>query len=334
MTRHALQAGCVLLGVLAVGPGIALAQDKYPHINLATTYVHDAKWPAKPADMPWAEMSSIAIDASDNVYLLTRTSAPVQVYDAHGKFLRTWGKGMVTPHQIRLDPSGNLWVADVGTHVVEKFTPEGKLLLTIGTRGKAGRDSAHFNKPTDVAIAPGGDIYVSDGYGNARVVHFDKDGKYLGEWGEAGQGPGQFSIPHSIALDTNGRVYVADRNNVRIQVFDAQGKLLAQWRDLMVPWTFAMLKGDQLWVCGSSPMQWRKEDKALGCPPKDQVFMRFDTSGKLQQLLTLPKGIDGLERPGEVNWVHALAFDSHGNLYVGDIIGKRAQKFVLQLPAK
>ena len=81
-------------------------------------------------------------------------------------------------------------------------------------------------------------------------------------------------------------------------------------------------------------MTWRKEDKALGCPPKDQVFMRFDTTGKLQQLFTLPKGIDGLERPGEVNWVHALAFDSHGNLYVGDIIGKRAQKFVLRLPVK
>ena len=326
------------VGVLALGTVMLSAQEskepKYPHVNLAISYEHDPKWPQKPADLQWAAMSSIAVDAKDNVYLLTRTSAPVQVYDAKGKFLRSWGKGMVTPHQIRLDQAGNLWVADAGTHVVEKYTPDGKLLMTIGTKGKAGRDQTHLNMPTDVAIGAFYDVYISDGYGNARVVHYDPEGKYLGEWGEPGQGPGQFSIPHSIALDSQGRVYVADRNNVRIQGFDGKGKFLSQWRDVLVPWTFTMLTGDQLWVCGSSPMQWRKEDSSLGCPPKDQVFMRFDTSGKLQQLFTLPKGIDGLERPGEVNWVHGMAFDSQGNLYLGDIIGKRAQKFVLRLPCR
>jgi DNA-binding beta-propeller fold protein YncE len=325
----------VLLAILAARTAIAPAQEpKYPHVNLATTYELDPKWPNKPADVPWAAMSSIAVDAKDNVYLLTRTSAPVQVYDATGKFVRSWGEGMKTPHQLRIDQAGNIWVADAGTHVVEKYTADGKLLLTIGTKGKAGRDQTHLNMPTDSAVAASGDLYISDGYGNARVVRFDKDGKYLGEWGELGAGPGQFSIPHSIALDSKGHVFVADRNNVRIQVFDPQGRFLAQWRDLLVPWTFSVTRDDQLWVCGSSPMQWRKEDSSLGCPPKDQVFMRFDTSGKLQQVFTLPKGLDGLERPGEVNWVHALAFDSKGNMYVGDIIGKRAQKFVLRLPAK
>jgi hypothetical protein len=185
--------------------------------------------------------------------------------------------------------------------------------------------------PTDAAVAANGDIYVSDGYGNARVVVFDKNGKYLREWGELGHGPGQFSIAHAIAIDSRGRVYVADRNNVRIQVFDPQGKFLDEWRDLVVPWGFHMTKDDQLWVCGSSPMQWRKEDTSVGIPPKDQVFMRFDTAtGRLRQLYTIPKGIDGAERPGDLNWVHCIAVDSRGNNNAGDIKGKRAQKFALR----
>jgi hypothetical protein len=336
MTRITLSAA-LLLPALLGGSVFLVAgekEPKYPHVNLATTWEVDPKWPQKPAELNWAAVSSLAVDAKDNIYVLTRTNAPVQVYDKSGKFLRSWGKGMVTPHQLRFDDAGNIWVADVDTHVVEKYSTDGKVLMTIGTKGKAGRDQTHLNMPTDVAFTANGDVYISDGYGNARVVRFDKSGKYLGEWGEPGQGPGQFSIVHSIAIDSKGIVYVADRNNVRIQVFDGNGKFLAQWRDLVTPWTFTMTKKDELWVCGSSPMQWRKEDGALGCPPKDQVFMRFDTSGKLLQLFTLPKGIDGLERPGEVNWVHGMAFDSAGNMYLGDIIGKRAQKFVLRLPAK
>jgi hypothetical protein len=133
-------------------------------------------------------------------------------------------------------------------------------------------------------------------------------------------------------MDSRGDLYVADRNNVRVQKFDQKGKLLQEWRDLIVPWGFHVTAKDEIWVCGSSPMQWRKTDTALGCPPKDEIFMKFTTDGRLQQLLTLPKGLDGLERPGEVNWVHAMALDSKGNLYVGDIIGKRAQKFVLKQP--
>jgi hypothetical protein len=179
-----------------------------------------------------------------------------------------------------------------------------------------------------MAVTPAGDVFVSDGYGNARIVHFDKNGKYVKAWGSLGSKPGQFSIPHAIAVDSKGRLYVADRNNVRIQVFDQDGKLLDVWQNLIVPWGFCITAKDELWVCGSSPMQWRKEDGALGCPPKDQVFMKFNPDGKLLQLWTVPKGADGLEKPGELNWVHAIAVDSKGNLYAGDIKGKRAQKFV------
>jgi hypothetical protein len=230
------------------------------------------------------------------------------------------------------DSAGNVWIADIGNHVVEKYTPEGKLLLTLGTKGQAGRDRQHLNQPTDMAFGPAGDVYVSDGYGNSRVVHYDQRGNYVSEWGEFGHAPGQFSTPHAIATDAKGRVYVADRNNVRIQVFDGRGKFIEEWRDLMVPWGFCVTKDDALWVCGSSPMQWRKNDEALGCPPKDQVVMKFNTAGKLLRLITFPKGLDGMERPGELNWVHAIAIDSRGNLYAGDIIGKRAQKFVPRAP--
>ncbi len=332
--------GALLLAALAALPAAAALfrpaaadEPKYPHVNTTRTWAVDPKWPAKPAEFRWGHVPGIAVDAKDNVYVFTRADPPVQVYDARGQLLRSWGqKSLKTAHHIQVDREGNVWVADIGNHVVEKYTPEGKLLLTIGTKGKAGRDKAHLNMPTDMTVTPDGDVFVSDGYGNARVVHFTRDGQYVNEWGELGSRPGQFSIPHAIASDSKGRIYVADRNNVRVQVFDRAGKVIAVWRDLIVPWGFCMTKDDQLWVCGSSPMQWRKEDGALGCPPKDQLFMRFSPDGRVQQVLTLPKGIDGLERPGEVNWVHAIAVDSRGNLYLGDIIGRRAQKFVPREP--
>jgi sugar lactone lactonase YvrE len=305
---------------------------KYPHVNVATVWTVDAKWPQRPADMAWGHVPGIAVDKDDQVYVFTRAEPPVQVYDASGKLLRTWGKGIKSAHHIKIDQGGNVWIADVGNHVVEKYTPEGKLLLTIGIKGEAGRDQSHLNMPCDMAIGPNGDVYVADGYGNARVIVFDKGGKFLREWGELGAGPSQFSIVHAIALDSKGRLYVADRNNVRIQVFSTDGKYLEEWRNLIVPWGFHVTKDDELWVCGSSPMQWRKDDGALGCPPKDQIFMKFNPQGKLLHLFTLPKGLDGLERPGEVNWVHCIAMDSRGNMYLGDIIGKRAQKFVLKTP--
>lgn len=314
-------------------PATASAQEesKYPRVSLAATFVVDPAWPERRADLPWAEVPGVAVDAKDNVYVFTRAKPPVQVYDAKGKFLRAWGDEVGSAHHIKIDHEGNVWITDIDRHVVQKCTPEGKILLTLGTPGKAGRDKTHFHMPTDVAVTPAGDIYVSDGYGNARIVHFDKSGAYKNEWGGLGHGPGQFSIPHAIAY-LKGKVYVADRNNVRIQVFDEKGNFLEEWRDLIVPWGFCVTGKGELWVCGSSPMPWRKEDKALGCPPKDQIFMKFTPEGKLLQLLTLPKGFDGKERPGEVNWVHAIAADAAGNLYLGDIKGKRAQKFVLQIP--
>lgn len=305
----------------------------YPRVDLATSYEVDPSWPERPPGMPWAAMPGIAVDARDQVWLFTRTNPPVQVFTAEGKFVRAWGEGLLPgAHHIKIDREGNIWAADLRLHVVRKFTPEGQLLMTLGTPGEKGEDESHLNKPTDMILAPNGDIFVSDGYGNARVVHFDKGGKFVRSWGSLGTEARQFSIPHAIALDSKGRLYVADRNNVRVQVYSQSGELIDSWRDILVPWGFWVTASDEIWICGSSPMPWRTDPAyptaPLGCPPKDQLFMKFDTTGKLMQLWTVPKGEDGKEKPGELNWVHAMAVDSKGNIYAGDIIGKRAQKFV------
>jgi hypothetical protein len=283
----------------------------------------------------WDAVPGVAVDAQDNVYVFVRGTPPVQVYNVDGNHLRSWGEELVgKAHHMTIDRQGNVWLADIGNHVVMKCSPDGELLMSLGTRGVPGCDAMHFHKPTDVVVVESGDIFVCDGYGNDRVVHFDATGRFVKEWGELGTAPGQFSTPHAIAADAQGRLYIADRNNVRIQVFDQQGDLLDIWSNLLVPWGFWVTNNDEIWVCGSSPMRWRPEDIVLGCPPKDQLFMSFNSAGKLLQLVTVPKGEDGNELPGECNWLHCVAFDSKGNLYAGDIQGKRAQKFVRQPPSE
>jgi len=303
----------------------------YPRVNLAPWYEVDPSWPQRPANMPWADVPGIAVDKQDQVWIFTRTNPPVQVFTADGQFVRAWGADFIdSAHHIKIDREGNVWLADVGLHVIRKCTSEGKVLLTIGTPGQKGEGPKLLNMPTDMAIAPNGDVFVSDGYGNSRVAHFDRNGKFIRAWGSLGTGPKNFSVAHAIALDSRGRLYVADRNNVRVQVYDQRGRLLDSWRDLIVPWGFWVTANDEIWVCGSSPMPWRTDPKyptaPLGCPPKDQVFMKFNTAGKLLQLWSVPKAEDGHEQPGECNWLHAIALDSKGNIYVGDIIGRRAQK--------
>jgi sugar lactone lactonase YvrE len=305
----------------------------YPRVNLSPSYEVDPSWPERRADLPWGHVPGIAVDKQDNVFVFTRTNPPVQVYAADGKFVRAWGTGIISnAHHLKIDRDGHVWITDIGFHVVRKFTRDGQMLLTLGTPGQLGDSPRHFNKPTDLALAPNGDIFVSDGYGNSRIAHFDRQGNFIKAWGTLGTGSANFSIPHAIACDSKGRLYVADRNNVRVQVFDRSGRLMSSWRDVVVPWGFCMTAEDDVWVCGSSPMAWTRDPKyptaPLGCPPKDQVFMRFNTDGKLLQLWTVPKGEDDKEKPGDLNWLHCIALDSKGNVYAGDIIGKRAQKFV------
>ncbi|MBM3460365.1 MAG: hypothetical protein FJX77_17735, partial [Armatimonadetes bacterium] len=248
----------VLAGVLAPLGLLAQGNPSYSPEETTTEYDVDPAWPKRPAGMKEPEwVSGLALDAQENVWLFTKGPDPVQVYRPDGSFLRTWGQGQFNqPHQLRIDREGNVWVADFGLHVVQKYTPEGKLLLTLGTRGAAGEDATHFNRPTDMAIAPNGDVFVTDGYGNRRVVHFDRNGRYLRAWGTFGSAPGQFVLPHAIQMDSRGRLYVADRNSGRIQVFNQKGKLLDVWSGLLMPWGLFITPQDEVWVCGSTPHWW------------------------------------------------------------------------------
>lgn len=315
------------MGLLLAAP-VWAGQPNYPPEPTVTEYEVDPAWPQRPAEFgPAAAVPAIAVDAEDRIWCLERGLVPVQVYAVDGRLIKSWGQGQFkSVHSLRFDGRGNVWIADYANHVVQQFTPDGKLLRTLGTPGQAGEDPAHFNQPTDMAITPAGDVFVSDGYGNRRVVHFDPQGKFVKAWGGYGSGPGQFCLPHQIVADSRGILYVADRNSGRILLFDQQGKFLDQWSQLIMPWGLTITPDDQLWVCGSSPQAWYRDGSYP--PPKDQIFMRFSTDGRLRQLWTVPMGLDGQEKPGQCNWLHAAAVDSQGNLYAGDIIGKRMQKLV------
>lgn len=315
--------------VHAQNPGFA----KEPVI---AEYDVDPDWPQYPENVSrkgW--VSGLAIDDKDQVWFFKKGPDPVQVYAADGTFVRTWGKDMfVNPHQLRIH-EGNIWVTDFGQHIVQKFTPEGELLQTLGVRGESGQDETHFFRPTDMAITESGDIFVTDGYGNRRVVHLDKDGKFINAWGEYGSKPGQFVLPHAIVLDSKGKLYVADRNSGRIQIFDQQGKFLDQWTGLLMPWGLSITDNDDLWVCGSSPHWWKRHGKYPEY--KDQLFVRLANNGRVKQMWTIPLGDIGEDKnnpdvsrlkPGEAVGVHCIAEDSNGNVYIGDIYGERAQKFV------
>jgi hypothetical protein len=315
-----------LLLVACAAPGSG--QEVKPGL---TGYRADPAWPRKTGEMKWGEIPGVTVDRDDNVWIFTRTIPPVQVYSPAGDLVRSWTpEGYGRAHHIRIDPGGNVWVCDIDAHTVSKHTPEGKLLLLLllGTPGKIGVDEKTFNKPTDVAVTPAGDIFVSDGYGNSRIVHFDKAGKFVKAWGKKGAGPGEFEIPHGIGIDSKGLLYVADRSNARIQVFRQSGEFVAQWRNLLVPWSIWVTKNDEIWSCGSTPTLHANPSGQTGIPPHDQVFMKLDATGRVLQVWCPPLGIQGQEqKPGETCWCHSVAPDSKGNLYVGDIMGHRLQKF-------
>jgi len=320
-------------GLVALAVALGAAAPSYPPQPTVIEYRVDPHWPKRPAEFgPRVAVPSIAVDRQDRIWCLERGKVPVQVYSSRGELVFSWGQGQFKgPHSLRFDRQGNVWITDFLAHVVKKLTPEGRLLLTLGTPNKPGADAAHFAGPTDTAITPSGDVFVTDGYGNRRVVHFDARGKFVKAWGTYGGGPGQFCLPHQVVVDSRGVLYVADRNSGRVQLFDQQGKFLDQWTNLIMPWGLWITPGDEIWVCGSSPQSWYKDGSYP--PPKDQIIMRFSTDGRARQLWTVPVGQDDKEKPGECTWLHAMAVDSQGNIYTGEINGRRAQKFVRAVPA-
>ena len=287
-----------------------------------------ADWQAK-FPMGWSpiEVNAIAIDAQDKLYAFNTGEYPVTVFDTKGNLLSTWPKETFGHnHGASIGPDGAIYCADDGNHTVRKFTPEGKVTLTLGKKGQPSdtgyttigadgkqlhildaiattkRGGPPFNGPTDVVLSATGEMYVSDGYGNARIHKFSPQGKLLASWGEPGHGPGQFVVPHGLAVDKRGRVLVADRHNNRIQIFDANGKYLTEWADLQFPTDIFIDRNDTIYV------------SELTRPG----ISILNSDGKL------------LARWGNEGWtkdnplfvaLHSIVVDSKGNIFVCEVMG-------------
>lgn len=263
-------AAAALLAIVSVfPPALAAADGPFEAVP---------SWPEQRDSLPMGYPSWADVDANGMLHLFRRCAMPcsdaphpgpndppgnVLLYDANGKYLREWqpksGGKWKEAHGLQIDRHGFIWTTDVMLHTVKKYSADGTLLMTLGKEGVAGETNETFDKPTNVLVAADDSIYVSDGYGNQRVVKFSKDGKFLKAWGKQGTGPGEFRIPHDITQDRSGRIIVADRCGLgasgctdgRIQIFDTDGKYLAQWTSpsgALVPHAVAMDQADRLYI--------------------------------------------------------------------------------------
>jgi DNA-binding beta-propeller fold protein YncE len=190
-------------------------------------------WGKLPEGWTFHEVGAVGVDRNDNVYVFNRGEHPMIVFDRDGNFLRSWGEGMFPrAHGVHMAPDDTIFCTDDGAHCVRKCTLDGKVLMTLGVPGKPApfMSGQPFCRCTHTALSPKGEIYVTDGYGNAQVHKYSPDGKYLFSWGKCGIGEGEFNLPHNVHCDADGWVYVADRENHRVQVFDGNGKFETQCR--------------------------------------------------------------------------------------------------------
>ena len=284
----------------------------------AYTYEVAEGWGKLPDGWSFREAAAVGTDSSDNVYVFNRGEHPMIVFDREGNFLRSWGEGVFPrAHGVTMGPDDTIFCTDDGDHTVRKCKLDGTVLFTLGISGKPApfMSGDPFNRCTHVAIDPtNGDLYVSDGYGNARVHKYSPDGKHLFSWGESGTGPGQFNIAHNICTDKDGWVYVADRENHRIQVFDSNGKFETQWINMARPCgLFIDQSGEQRVYVGELGAALGANNQAYGLGPRVSIM---DTKGNV--LARLGDGPEG-EEPGQFIAPHGVCIDSRGDIYVGEV---------------
>src|SRR5262245_2710263 len=203
-----------------------------------------------PPGMSFGPCSSVAVNSKGNLFVFNRSAHALMEFNGKGKYLRTIAAGMFTrPHGLRIDREENIWVTDVGSHIVVKMDPKGRIQMVLGMQGNSAEwhDAGHlrgFNEPNDIAFGPKGEIYVTQGHGKgeSRVIKFDADGNFLKTWGGEGSAHGQFKQPHSIVVDARGDLYIADRSNQRIQVFDGDGNFLSEQKHPGTPCGLALMK--------------------------------------------------------------------------------------------
>jgi DNA-binding beta-propeller fold protein YncE len=261
-----------------------------------------------PPEEHFVEPAGVAVNSGGHVYVFHRGKHPLMEFDASGKFIRSIADDLfVTAHMVRVDAEGNIWTADVGSHVVLKLSPEGRVLLALGRMRIPGDDVLHFNQPTDVALDRDGNIYVTDGYGNSRVLKFDRFGNVLLGWGMKGTAPRQFDTPHSIVIDGD-LVYVGDRENARIQIFDTEGRYFREWR-LGHPFGLVLTPDHFLYMA----------DAVAG------RILKISPEGKVVGILHGPE-------PGKGPHFdpHEIALGNDGSIFTAEVLGWRAQKLRLK----
>ena len=281
----------------------------------AFTYQVEPNWETLPPGYSWREVAAVAVDSKDRVYAFNRGDHPMIVFDSDGNFLNSWGEGLFPrAHGLTLGPDDTLYCTDDGDHTVRQCTLDGKALMTIGVPGKPAEyyGGQPFNRCTHVAIDPKtGDLYVSDGYGNARVHKYSPDGKLLFSWGGPGTDPGEFNIVHNIATDKDGYVYVADRENHRVQVFDSNGKFETQWPNVHRPCALFISEEQNVYV-GELGWGMSVNRNVPNIGPRVSVM---NTRG--ETLARIGNGY-GLE-DGQFIAPHGICLDSKGNMYVGEV---------------
>jgi len=280
-------------------------------------YVYEERsdWAKLPEGWSFKEVVDVAVDAQDRVYVFNRGEHPMIVFEPDGTFIASWGEGMFgRPHGVAMGPNGALYCADDVAHCIYKCSLAGEVLMTIGTPGQPAPAGSNepFNRPTQVAFAPGGDaMYISDGYGNGCVHKFAVDGERILTWGQHGTDPGQFNLVHSVATDATGRVYIADRENCRIQVFDDRGAYITQWNNMYRPCGL-YIDGDLAYV-GQLPTSLPVN---AAYPNIGACVSIHDLSGRRLARLGAPHKGEG---PGQFLAPHGLTVDSHGDIYVGEV---------------
>lgn len=308
MFRFTLFVAFLVVAVLALPPVSSNSHGTYEVVH---------GWPVLPDGYTLGQAAGVEVDSHNHVWVFHRGKHPVLCIDAEsGKILQSWGDGLFeSPHGLTVDSDDNIWVTDNKSHLVSKFSHDGEPMMTLGAKGVAGQDGNHFMGPTDVAVAPNGDIYVTDGYGNSRVAKFDKNGTFLLEWGQRGESDGEFHTPHSVALDDNEHVYIADRENIRMQIFDSNGKFLKAWKnpELGRPWGVDFRDG-YLFVADGGDMGEPNRNRALKLDLDGNVLAKWGSFGS---------------QDGQFYWAHHISAGANNDVYVVDVNnGMRVQKFV------
>lgn len=299
-----------ILFLLFIPFGLASAQQK-----------DAAEWPLQPihkflklsADINFGEVSGVAQNSRGHIFVFNRGPHPLIEFDTKGKFVRYLAEGLIeSSHGIRIDSHDNIWLTDVASHLILKLNSNGNVEMVLGKANTAGewdnnRKMVLFNKPSDIGFGRNGDIFITDGYGNSRVVKLNKDGKFLKAWGSKGVGEGQFNIPHAVVTDAQGLLYIADRENKRIQIFDQEGNLLKIWTHIGSPYGLYLTQEQEIFLTDGV------DDQILKLDLSGNIIGRYGASGKAAGQFSLP---------------HGIIVTPTGEIIVAEILNWRIQKFM------